>query len=1204
MKKKIGIVILNFNGSEYLNYTIKSILQAKTDCNYSVGVIDNGSDPADADAAEKIMNEMFSAGTEGFFIRSENNLGFSGGNNVVIKRFLEDDEITHICMLNSDVLVTDYWLDYLTEDDYDAVGPVTNATGNEQTVAVDYEAQLDDNAFDLANEFAAYRHRVYAEEKCESEILYFFLTVVSRRVIETIGYLDERFFPGSFEDGDYCLRMKNAGFRQMIVRGCYVHHFGSGSFSKLDLPTRLDISNVNRRRFEEKWGITWENDSWKLLLSCQEDLRHFEKCPIDYRSSTLLEKTLSSTQTLLKNWAAGIEWFQSDGYIDQQIHLRSSGDVAQVPTIKESGTVLFSSDQYTLVSDLYGKRLLWLIAKKLQLRFIQLVNRDKYEALRNAPVRLPEFEYPLVPYAQTSARDAILLAWIKLHQKLGAPLTKTNTLAAKILRPIAYQEFFGQQITDAINRAKKAVLIHGVICTPENERDGYEQRIKRIDEAVFSDCLRVYVWDDGSQQGFIHIDHFDEQHYSVIYNSQDPTQREYIFRWARLCGLQYVHSINAFMTDRVNIEMCQLLVREGVRTVWDVHGSVPEEFEMYGNELGRDIANEVETFFFRHSDRIVAVNYATVEHLRNKHGETEAEFIVLPIQNTAGSEELSKRNAIEQSRDNTIIYCGGVQKWQNIELMQSIIQKTANQWNYHILVPDIAAFNQSWSAAIPEGVIVESKAPEDVGAAYDTCKYGFLLRDDSVVNRVACPTKMLEYILHGVVPILKSQDVGDFAALGLKYVHYSDLLNGNMPTEEERINMAEHNLSIFTLLDSCYTEGLAKLMAFADNSMSDAIGLIVTTFDKGGLEQVVLNLYKGYKKAGYRVYMLVEENILGEMAAKVDFDELFVFNSDLEVLRQFIRRHRIGLLHYHYNIFGLDSFREMGLRCIYTMHNVYTWKSDSEIVEYAAALSKMDRVIPVSALVKQYYLSRTGADEANITVINNGIDFAELRLDELPRSLRRKALGLGENDIAIAFVASFYPVKYQIGMIGVMEKLIEKYPQAKLLLVGNSQLEYYDAFAEKRDASPAADNMIVVPYFEHKYMGAFLRDTVDIFTLPTLQEGCSNAVLEAIFCDKPMVLTSVGNAADVSYLPSCLVVRPAYDDVVKTSNADMLAISTTTPSANCAELVDAFSEMIDKLPLYREYAALSASEKEKFETKYMVKEYLEVIREVSKPEKS
>ena len=113
--RKVGIVILNFNGSEFLKYCLDSLLRAKTDVAFEVGVIDNGSADKDAKTAQKYFDQFCKNGGKGFFVRSEKNLGFSGGNNVVIKRFLEDQEITHICLLNSDVLVTDRWLESVAE---------------------------------------------------------------------------------------------------------------------------------------------------------------------------------------------------------------------------------------------------------------------------------------------------------------------------------------------------------------------------------------------------------------------------------------------------------------------------------------------------------------------------------------------------------------------------------------------------------------------------------------------------------------------------------------------------------------------------------------------------------------------------------------------------------------------------------------------------------------------------------------------------------------------------------------------------------------------------------------------------------------------------------------------------------------------------------------------------------------------------------
>ena len=44
----------------------------------------------------------------------------------------------------------------------------------------------------------------------------------------------------------------------------------------------------------------------------------------------------------------------------------------------------------------------------------------------------------------------------------------------------------------------------------------------------------------------------------------------------------------------------------------------------------------------------------------------------------------------------------------------------------------------------------------------DACDYGFCIRNSSIVNKVASPTKVLEYVARNVKPIL-SEYVGDFS---------------------------------------------------------------------------------------------------------------------------------------------------------------------------------------------------------------------------------------------------------------------------------------------------------------------------------------------------------------------------------------------------------------------------------------------------------
>lgn len=828
--RKVGIVLLNFNGSEFLRYTLESLLRAKTKVAFEAGVIDNGSEVKDAAAAQKYFEAYRKNGGKGFFIRSEKNLGFSGGNNVVIKRFLEDPEITHICFLNSDVLVTDHWLEYLTDNDYDVTGPVTNATGSEQTVAVDYEVQPNADAYETVNRFSYYRHEVFGDLVFETDILYFFNTMFTRRVIEKIGLLDERFYPGSFEDIDYCLRIKQAGFKQMVIRGCFVHHFGSGSFSKLDMPDRVNISNVNRKRFEEKWNTQWEGDSWRLLQSCRQDLSRFNDLPIDDRTNMLISKTIQAAETLIKNWSAGINWYQSEQYADSIIRQYEQIKASKAQMAPADGNAAQSTGEIspvyslrngvTYVQSIHGKDLLYLLVKKVQLKCYQLLHMPQEQKLRDKAYVFPQYPHPTLPLGLMSGKEIIKriikLARIKLglkqDKKIHIALENGNiTTEAKGALQEQYPVI--AQIMEKLAQTDKKVAIHAPIFTPENERDGYIQRIKRVDEEIFDGYLRVYFLEDGKKGDRLGEEVIDDQHYFITYNSHDPEQRKIVSAIAELCGLLYIHSINRFMTDSVNVEMCQLLNNDKIKTIWDVHGSVPEEYLMYGSETGKKIGDELESYFYHHIDVIVVVNNAMKRHLMRKHGDCNARFVVLPIFNIDVTKQYDSSDLSDhRSKDRaTIVYAGGTQKWQNVELMQAIMDSTSDKYDFKMFVPDPAEFNAMWKNRKAQNVTVDSKSPEELALEYMGCDYGFVLRDPIVVNQVACPTKIIEYIQYGIVPIMKTAEIGDFLELGMEYIDYQMCMDGNLPTEEARKEMAEKNYSILHKLQDSYKTGISSL---------------------------------------------------------------------------------------------------------------------------------------------------------------------------------------------------------------------------------------------------------------------------------------------------------------------------------------------------------------------------------------------------------
>lgn len=1127
MKNKVGIVILNYNGSEYLDVTLDALCRAKVKTAFEVGVIDNGSSLADAKRCRELCRGYFEqTGLPGFFIPSNKNLGFSGGNNVVIRRFLEDPSITHICLLNSDVIVTDGWLDILLSTRAEAVGPVTNATGNEQTVAADYTVELGKAAFEAVNTFAKKRNAVYGDYTTESDILNFFNTVFSRSVFERIGLLDERFYPGSYEDNDFCLRMQNAGISMIIARGCYVHHFGSGSFSTLDMSRRLSIADTNRRRFEEKWGIECNDTSWKLLESCRQDMVFLEKDRKSDWALGLVSVGMTEIENMIRCWTAP--------------HVSPQSEPPAQPAMDPCTAAA------TLTEYVCGTELLKIAFKKAVIKLVRLLHLDKL-LLQDTKATEPELCFETL-----------------LHMA----------------------------------RSRRSICVFSPMFTKENEKDGYVQRVRAIDGTILQDYLKFYIMNDPACIE-PSLQRFDDNHFYIVFNSHDAVQREEVFRLVRLCGITYTHSLLRFMTDSVSPEMGKVFSLPHIRHIWDVHGSVPEEYELNGDRRGAELADEVEALLYARADVIVCVNRAMEKHLRGKHGDTCARFIVLPIFSPGVLKRLDSCEAkkLADGELPRLIYAGGTQKWQNMELMQDIMEKTMTDCEYRIFVPHPEEFHVLWGDRTPlKNALISSRNPEDMAEEYHCCHYGLLLRDDIVVNNVACPTKLVEYLQYGIVPILKSDRIGDFAESGLRYVKYTDLLSGKMPSMQERERMAEENYRIIESFGKTQAVGTENLSSLVREYSKRPVGLVVTTFDKGGMEQVVLNLYKGYKMAGYPTYLLCQKNILGAMAAEIEPGDLIVFNDSEQQFCAAVQHYNITTLHYHYNTFYLRQMHELGVRTLYTMHNVYTWKSDREIREYAQILKHADVVVPVSKFVQNYFASRTGNVCGNLHTILNGIDFEELSLRDLPEGLTRKALEIDGGDIVFVFIASFHPAKGQTGMIGVMEQLIRHTPNSKLLLVGNiGSSDYYHSFESALRDSPAKDNILLIPYFEHRYMGEFLRSTADVFILPTLQEGCSNAVLEAVYCDKPIIVTRVGNANEVEALPACRVINPPYPDITQLSHEDLVEISKCKDMHNQQELVAAMMEMAGNIQEFKSKAVMPEEEKNIYSCDSMVNAYLELL---------
>jgi hypothetical protein len=136
-------------------------------------------------------------------------------------------------------------------------------------------------------------------------------------------------------------------------------------------------------------------------------------------------------------------------------------------------------------------------------------------------------------------------------------------------------------------------------------------------------------------------------------------------------------------------------------------------------------------------------------------------------------------------------------------------------YDFLILSPSPKAFIKRFAkyGLFPDGVSlsVKSASSSEVHTVYRKSKYGIILREDNLVNRVACPTKMVEYISYGLLPILDTPHIGDFADLGLQYATISEMSAGRLPFGETLARQISQNKCVARTLEVMSEDGLMKI---------------------------------------------------------------------------------------------------------------------------------------------------------------------------------------------------------------------------------------------------------------------------------------------------------------------------------------------------------------------------------------------------------
>ncbi|MDI9245585.1 glycosyltransferase family 4 protein [Marinobacter sp. CHS3-4] len=354
-----------------------------------------------------------------------------------------------------------------------------------------------------------------------------------------------------------------------------------------------------------------------------------------------------------------------------------------------------------------------------------------------------------------------------------------------------------------------------------------------------------------------------------------------------------------------------------------------------------------------------------------------------------------------------------------------------------------------------------------------------------------------------------------------------------------------------------------------------------------GAEQVVLELLKNSFEFDIESSLLVikdPEDAETELyrAAKtsgITVTELecgaFPTRSVLKELKQICTFDSIDLVHCHgYKEDILIWLAGIQLPKVATNH---LWKrTNSKLWIYslidAVSLRSFNHIIAVSSQI-QRDMNRLGIPNSKMSLILNGIDVESISSSATDLKYIGTSLGIKENTVVIASLSSLTPEKgidVLLNAIGNIRKMPEISELSyKVLVIG-------DGPERERLEVMIADLQLneFVTMVGHRSDARELLKLVDIFVLPSRNEGLPISLLEAMASNCGVIATDVGEVSSV-------ITEPNHGVLVKANDVEGISLA-----------ISDFLKDHEKLELFKSNSYQRV--KEKFSAFEMTRQYCEI----------
>ena len=359
---------------------------------------------------------------------------------------------------------------------------------------------------------------------------------------------------------------------------------------------------------------------------------------------------------------------------------------------------------------------------------------------------------------------------------------------------------------------------------------------------------------------------------------------------------------------------------------------------------------------------------------------------------------------------------------------------------------------------------------------------------------------------------------------------------------------------------------------------------VVTSLDPGGMENGVCNLACGLSTRGFETHVACLER-RGAFADRLPPESVTTLGKRggfslraVWALMRTLRRVRPHIIHTH-NLGPLiyAAISTLGCRTHPILHGEHSqlapWELEPRRLRQRHKLYRTCRAIHTVSQSQLDELIRLDFPREKLSTIANGVDTAHFAPGD--RIAAHTKLGLPADAIVLGLVGRFGPFKRHDTLLAAFEELAPQHPSAHLLFIGGGGSEE-ERIRKLVGACLHRERIHLAGFHSNP---APLYNALDLLVIPSVNEGMSNAALEAMACAVPVlgnfgcgheqILTS-GKDGILADLTTSAALSTALMPLLSTPQAlvDMGLHARTTVEFrfSLTTMLDAYSQ------LYRAYA--------------------------------